>query len=284
MTDAHAVASSDALPGASVRSAPTRHDNAALRALLTLPPIQTSTSTALTVPETPAPTHVTGDRELDAVLWLRDCIETAHPQLIDKALEAFGKIKTPANELEKRYTAHVSRESNGHFAAVLMTFGFADLEGLAKSTLQKKSRAEEAIFRFGNVEAVFKDTAPEAACKKTLRGLKRSKALGDFDASEARARFSGVPNLAPATLSDCLYAIAYWDQLYRLRAVLNDGFGDPAPAGDAHERFCFSMLATLPPRTRQESFAVFEHLQSEERMGWDDTPAILRNLIGGGWA
>lgn len=259
-------------------------DNHAFRALFSLPPIQTSGSTALTVPEMPAPKVITGDRELDAVLWLRDCIETAHPALIDKALEAFKKLKTPANELEKRYTAHVARESNGHFAAVMMTFGFCDLEKLAKSTLTTKNRAEEAIARFGSVEAVFKDTAPEAACKKALRGLKRSRAWDDYDAEEAKIRFAALLNLAPATLSDCLHAIAYWDHLYRLRAALNDGLGDGAPAGDAHERFCFSMLATLAPRTREESLAVFEHLQSAERMGWGETPSILRNLIAGGWA
>lgn len=265
-------------------SAPAMQDNAALRALFSLPPIQTSESTALTVPETPVPKEVTGDRELDAVLWLRECIETAHPVLIDKALDAFKKIKTPAAELEKRYTTHVARVSNGHFAAVLMTFGFADLEGLAKSTLEERSRAEETISRFGSVEAVFKDTAPEAACKKALRGLKRSRAWDDYDAEEAKIRFAALLNLAPATLSDCLHAIAYWNHLYRLRAALNDGLGDGAPAGDAHESFCFSMLATLAPRTREESLAVFEHLQSEGRMDWSATPEILRNLIAGGWA
>lgn len=258
-------------------------DNQALRDLFTLPPLASGSSTALTLPATPAPQVVTGDRELDAVLWLRDCIKTAHPALIGKALEAFKAIKTPAKDLETRYTDYVRRVSNGHFAAVLMTFGFADLEKLAARTIEHERRRQESLSRFGSVEQAFKDTKPEAACKKVLRGLKRSKDWDNYDAEAAEPRFAAAANLVPATLSDCLYCIGYWDDLYRLRAALNDGCGDPHPAGRAQDDYCFDMLAKLKPCTREESLAVFEHLQHDGKMGWKDTPAILRNLIAGGW-
>lgn len=151
-------------------------DNQAFRALFTLPPVQTSTSTALSIPKTPAPKSETGDRELDAVLWLRDCIKTAHPVLIDKALLAFKQIKTPAKDLEDRYRQYVTRASNGHFAAVLMTFGFANLESLAKGTLERQARKDEAMSRFGTVEGVFADTPSEAACKAAVKGLRMNTA------------------------------------------------------------------------------------------------------------
>ena len=113
-------------------------DNEAFRTLFTLPPIQISSSTALTIPDTPAPKNQTGDRALDAVLWLRDCIKTAHPVLIDQALAAFQKIKTPAKELEDRYGSYLLRTSNGStFAAVLGSINFANLESLAKRTTER---------------------------------------------------------------------------------------------------------------------------------------------------
>lgn len=42
--------------------------------LFTLPPFHPSEFTALSVPELPAQNVVTGDQELDAVLWLRQVI------------------------------------------------------------------------------------------------------------------------------------------------------------------------------------------------------------------
>ncbi len=77
-------------------------DNQAFRALFTLPPIQPSASTSLTVPEMPAPKVVTGDREVDAVLWLQECVRTGHQALIDKALEAAKKITTPSVQTSSR--------------------------------------------------------------------------------------------------------------------------------------------------------------------------------------
>lgn len=257
-------------------------DNLTFRWLLTLPPVQTSASTALAIPDTPAPKNETGDRELDAVLWLRDCIKTAHPALIESALGAFKQIKTPAKVLEKRYTDYVARVSKGHFGAVMMTFGFADLEGLAKRELNLAARRHELLARFGSIEAAFKNTAAEDACKKALRGLKRDKTWDNFDGEAAESRFAVKPELAPTTLDDCLHGMAFWRQLYSLRAAANEGLGDPHPAGEAHDYYCFDMLARIAPRSSSEALRVFEHLVDEQKMGYTDTPAILRNLIAGG--
>jgi hypothetical protein len=51
-------------------------NNERLRALFCLPPIKASTSTDMVVPELPAQEVVTGDKEIDAVLWLRSVIMT----------------------------------------------------------------------------------------------------------------------------------------------------------------------------------------------------------------
>lgn len=260
-------------------------DNQAFRALFTLPPLQTSTSTALSIPETPAPKNETGDRELDAVLWLRDCIKTAHPALIDKALLAFKQIKTPSKVLEDRYRQYVARVSNGHFAAVLMTFGFANLESLAKSTLEKQARKDEAISRFGSVDGLFALTPAETACKAALKGLRKDKeALWGYDHAKADARFMKHPALVPSTLADCLHAREYESALYRLRQASVDMAGDHWPEFQEHADFCFRQLARIAPRTKTEALAVFEYMEEHDATDRTEGPDIIRNLIAGGWA
>lgn len=57
-------------------------DNLTHRALFSLPPIKVSQQTALVVPELPPKKDVTGDKEVDAVLWLRQVIKTGQADLI----------------------------------------------------------------------------------------------------------------------------------------------------------------------------------------------------------
>lgn len=260
-------------------------DNQAFRALFTLPPVQTSASTALSIPETPAPKNETGDRELDAVLWLRDCIKTAHPVLIDKALVAFKQIKTPAKDLEDRYSKYVARVSNGHFAAVLMTFGFANLESLAKSTMERQARKDEALSRFGTVDGLFALTPAEATCRAALKGLRKNKdALWGYEHAKADARFMKHPELVPSTLADCLHASEYERSLYWLRQASVDMAGDHWPEFQEHADFCFRQLARIAPRTKTEALSVFEYMEEHDATDRTEGPDIIRNLIGGGWA
>ncbi|RPO09519.1 hypothetical protein [Pseudomonas aeruginosa] len=63
-------------------------DNAKHRELFSLPPIRESEETLPSVPELPPQENVTGDREVDAVLWLRKVISTGEASLISTALEA----------------------------------------------------------------------------------------------------------------------------------------------------------------------------------------------------
>lgn len=261
-------------------------DNQAFRALFSLPPIQTSTSTALTVPETPAPKVVTGDRELDAVLWLRDCIKTGHTALIAPALDAFKKIKTPPDQLETRYCAWLRENSGGNpLAVVFGGMGFANLAGLAQTSSEQLARRHDAMARFGSIEGLFKDTPAEAACKKALRGLKRSKTHSwlEYDSEQTDARFSRNGALAPHTLSDCLHGMEFSTTLYWIRHACEPHAGDHWPAFQAHDDFCFRSLGRIPPCSKEEALAVLEFLEVREYMDRDETPAILRNLVVSGW-
>ena len=259
-------------------------DNQAFRALFSLPPIQTSGSTALTVPEMPSPKVITGDRELDAVLWLQECVATGHQLLIDKALEAAKKITTPMKTLGTRYGQYLARQHGNSFIAALGSMGFGQLEEQAKGAIEKKQKQHVALSRFGTVEALFNDTPAEAACKKALHRLKYNKATHYlYDAEQASARFAKQPELQPCTLADCLYGQAYWDELYKLRCPFAE-CGDPPSYGQAHDDHCFSLMATIAPRSKNEALTVFEYMEEHDVVGRTEVPSILRNLISGGWA
>jgi hypothetical protein len=260
-------------------------DNQAFRVLFTLPPVQTSASTALTVPEMPPTKSVTGDREVDAVLWLQECVKTGHQVLIDKALEAARKITTPMKELGLRYGQHLARQHGNSFVAALGSMGFGELESQAKGAIERKQKQHLALSRFGTVDALFSDTAAETACKKALRGVKRIKkgVFNDYDPSQVEQRFSKSVDLRPNTLADCLHGRDYWNQLYWLRAAF-EGVGDSPAYAQAHDDHCFAMLAKITPRSKDESLAVLVHLEERDATDRQESPAVLRNLIAGGWA
>lgn len=260
-------------------------DNQAFRALFSLPPIQASTSTALTVPEMPAPKVVTGDREVDTVLWLQECVSTGHQILIDKALEAAKKITTPMKDLGLRYGQHLMRQHGSSMMAAFGSMGFGELESQAQGAIKKKQRQHVALSRFGTVEALFSDTPAEAACKKALRGVKRIKGepFNDYDMAQAAERFAKKPDLQPLTLADCLHGQAYWHELYKLRCPF-DGHGDAPAYAQAHDDHCFSLMAKLAPRSKDEALAVFDYMEDREATDRTEGPAIVRNLIAGGWA
>lgn len=96
-------------------------DNPQHRVLFTLPEVQSSTT--LAAPMLPTESPVTGDKEIDAVLWLREVIKTGRADLIEKAMEAAKRIKTPLKDLEKRYTAHLIAKIGGSWVTALGSFG-----------------------------------------------------------------------------------------------------------------------------------------------------------------
>lgn len=251
-------------------------DNPEHRALFSLPPIQASTSTALEVPSLPPQEAVTGDRELDAVLWLRAVIQTGQTALIEKAMLAAKRIKTPLPELKKRYMNHLVSKNPRDFMALVEATDFDNLEELAKSAVTKLSSQNEATARFG--DALFSNTPAEQFCVEALAGLKRGRML-ELDEQKVAARFKARPELMPNTLSDCLHELAYWSALYQLRNSL--GGVDNAPEAGARDSFVFSSLACIRSRTKEEAVAVFRYLADDERMDDTETEAILLNLIGG---
>jgi len=209
------------------------------------------------------------------VLWLRAVIQTGQAALIEKAMRAAKRIKTPLAELEKRYMNHLVSKNPGNVFATFASFGFADLHGLAQGAVEKLARQHEATSRFG--DALFANTPAEQFCVEALAGLKRGRML-DFDTQAVDVRFQARPELMPNTLSDCLHELAYWTSLYWLRNSM--GLGDSAPEAQARDSFVFRRLACTRAKTKAEAVAVFRYLADSDRMADEETEAILLNLIG----
>lgn len=276
------VAEQTGLPLGTVKTICSRsgafRDNQALRALFTLPRLKQSDSTALTVPELPPQEVVTGDHDLDAVLWLRAVIKTGQATLIEKAMLAAKRVKTPLKELEKRYLEHLVAKNPGNWTVAFQTFGFADLEALAQGSTKKLTRKNEAMARFGNTDNLFANTPAEQFCIDALAGLKCKS--GCLDEKQVDARFYARPELAPNTLSDCLHELAYWHDLYTLRNAVDQNASDSGSEAYARECFVFRGLAHIRPKTKPEAIAVFRYLADSERMDANETESILLNLIG----
>lgn len=251
-------------------------DNPRHRAMFTLPPLQSSGETLPVVHELPPQQAVTGDKELDAVIWLRQVIETGDPARIEQAREAAGRITTPLDELEQRYSKWLVAKA-GHMLAGLGSIGFANLDGLAERAITRRANEAEAIGRFG--DALWDDTQAEAFCQEVLRGLERDS--WQLPPEQVAGRFKAVPELMPHTLSDCLHELAYWNELYRLRnACDTQGYYENSMAAHARDWFVFGLLAELRPRNREEARATLRYLMSSERDDAPEAEGILENLLG----
>lgn len=254
-------------------------DNQALRTLFTLPSVKQADSSALTLPELPPQDIVTGDEEVDAVLWLRSVISTGQAPLIEKAMLAAKRIKTPLKELEQRYLDILAAQSPGNWTVGFAAIGFSDLDSLAERSVQKLNRQHEAISRFGSIDALFDKTPAEQFCMDAMKRLKFD-VYADEDHAKIDKRFQARPDLMPQTLSDCLHEIAYWNDLYWLRHAAHKDAGDHWPEAQARDCFVFRCLSRIKPRTKQESIAVFRYLTEGEHLDDSEFEAIMLNLLG----
>ena len=284
---AKAVAQALNIPLGTVKAITSRagltRDNIKLREFFRLPEIVASTCTDLQPPvATPEPVAVTGEKDLDAMLWLRQVVQTGDTALIAKAMQAAERIKTPAKELERRYGDWLMRESGGNtMKAVFGSIGFGDLKGLAQRVLDKQARKREALARFGSEQAVFATLAQEQFCMDAL-ALVPTSAMSwhDYDQEQVNAAFAQQLDLVPHTLADCLYELEFWDALYRLRNGW-DNAGDDLPEVNARRRYIDShCLATIRPKTRDEAKAVLRYMAANEMFDRTETDAVLENLVG----
>lgn len=241
--------------------------------LFTLPPIQHSASTGIESVALPEQKVVTGDREIDAMLWLRELVSTGNTVLIDRALEARERIKTPPDELERRYTAYLAKHSNGNIFATFASLGFADLDRLAQQSKEKAMLKSEAAARFGDDPDLM--TEAERFCIRVLDGVSTD-AMGT-NSEQVAERFNEHPDALPHTLADCLRELEFWHQLYWLRDAA--GAGESALAVYARDHFVFDLMTKIRPRNKDEAKAVLFYLLQHDRKDDRSANAILENLL-----
>ncbi len=284
----HQVARETGLPVGTVKTICSRsgvfRDNPKHRALFTLPPIVQSESRQLAVPAMPLQEVVTGDKEIDAVLWLQQVVSTGQADLIAKAMEALKKIKTPMSTLEKRYRDFVMAKNPANMFAALSTFGFGDLGKQAERAVSRKASAQEAIARFGSEEACFRETPAEEFILATLKDIYFYDDSGFPRLTpEAKTGFQQVSDFLPHTLSDCLHELRYWSDLYRLRHALDSDCGDSLHEEWVRRDFIFHLMTTIRPRDKEEALSVMRFMLSDED-GSDhrdrtEADAIFMNLL-----
>ncbi|WP_325436019.1 hypothetical protein [Pseudomonas nitroreducens] len=246
--------------------------------LFVLPSQQLTETTVPVIQELPVQQDVTGDKELDALLWLHAVIDTGQPGPIATALEAAKRINTPLKVLAKRYADHLAKTTGNSLAAAFASFGLDDLEGQAKKALEKAQRRTEAEARFPG-DTIWRDTEAEVFCVHALRRLKGAKSTIGQDSAKVAERFKNHPEQLPGTLDACLLELRYWNRLYWLRQSL--GGGDGAPEATAREWFVMELLAEIPPRSYEESARVLDWMEERaEAFSGDEERVIFKNLLG----
>lgn len=276
------VAKQTGLPLGTIKTIVSRsgvfRDNEAHRSLFTLPPICQSQEVHPAIPDLPPQQIVTGDRDVDALLWLRAVIGTGQPGHIEAAMEAAKRIKTPLKQLEERYRDWLRTANPNSLFAALSSFDLGNLEALATKSVERLRRQSEARARFG--DRIFSLTDAEVFCVSALEGLEPVD-TGSLDSAEVAARFKARPDLMPNTLSDCLSELAYWRDLYWLRHSVDRDGSSPAHEASARDWFVFEMLAEIRPRTKEEAKAVLRYMINGDRGdSRRDMERVMDNLIG----
>lgn len=275
------VAAMTGLPLGTVKTLVSRsgifRDNAKHRELFSLPPIRESEETLPSVPELPPQESITGDKEVDAVLWLRQVIDTGHAALIERAMEGAKRIKTPLTVLQQRYRQYLIDTYPDNPLAAMGAFGFSDLERLASQAMERQRLQVEAMARFG--DRLMIDTPAEVFCVEVLAGLEFTETYPPFDEASVAERFKAHPELIPQTLADCLHELKYWDRLHWLRCASCDEYCQPLEEVSSREWFVFGLLAEIRPRDSEEAKAVFRYLIEDGRRDATGANAVLENII-----
>lgn len=275
------VAKSTHLPLGTVKTICSRsgafRDNLKLRKLFALPPVKQSNETLPSVAFMPERKAVTGDTEIDAMIWLQEVVKTGQANLINKALEAAKRITTPVKDLQDRYMKHLdsTNPSNG-FRNMFAVINFGELENLGERAVKRHLLRNEATARFGN--SLFEDTPAEAWCAEVVKGVVCGE--NDFTLPDdvCRKLFSEQTEYLPHTLSDCLYELRYWNELSWLRD--SHGGGDNSLQVNARDSFIFWSLSQIRPRSKTEAIAVLHYMSENDAMDRTETNDILLNLIG----
>lgn len=167
----------NALEAAILRARPAlpHNQNPEHQRLFQIPEPVTSASTDLVAPTLPEPqtVTVTGDREVDACLWLASVCKTAtDPAVLDRAAEAASRITTPAKEIEDRYANWLRNQTDGHpMQIAFAVIGAGDLKRQIEAARERIIVYREGLAVFGSYRAAMQDTPAEQMILHTIGPL-----------------------------------------------------------------------------------------------------------------
>lgn len=253
-----------------------RSSNPEHQRLFTIPTPLCSHETALTVPSLPEPQRVTGDREVDACLWLRRvCQTTRDERVLDSALEAAERIKTPAEAIEQRYVDWLKRQPNIHSMQIMFaSIGMADIKDHVAKARERIRVYNEGVALFGSYAEAMMPTPAEQMVQRTVGVLPEGEDPWGWEQDRLAALFTRSVN--PTSLTEAAAELRYWQWLYQTRWNLqkteapDESLPDDPPEVLARRDYVEGLLCALPPQDQQEVL----HLIEEVRSGLVDTGSV----------
>jgi hypothetical protein len=146
-----------------------RRGNPDHQRLFAIPETPPSPCTDLAIRRLPEARRVTGDAEVDAVLWLADVCKTAQDlRVLDLALEAAQRIRRPVAEIEQRYADWLRRQPG--VSPLQVAFGSFGVANVVKKVEHARARLignTAGLAIFGTFQAAMEPTPAERMLETT---------------------------------------------------------------------------------------------------------------------
>ena len=243
----------------------TRSENPEHQRLFAIPIPQPSDSTALVASTLPEQTQITGDREVDAILWLRTvCKTTRDASILDRALEAASRITTPHDELEERYTAWLRRQPGAHPLAVALS-RIGEIKHHVERARERILAHAEGLAAFGRYEVAMAPTTAEAMLEETAALPEGYNGWSRLKLDQLTDIFARSVN--PVSLTECVAELRYWRWLFQIRWHMHateypgDSLEDDPPIVNLRRQYVEGLLTMISPFDRAERLHVADVLK-----------------------
>uniref|UniRef100_UPI001B3008A7 hypothetical protein n=1 Tax=Vibrio crassostreae TaxID=246167 RepID=UPI001B3008A7 len=233
------------------------------------------------ITELPPQQRVTGDKEVDAYLWLRQIVsEVPHPMVFNLAEEAVKKLTRPLKELVDAYSSWAIQQDGASAIGVAFgTFHMDNFAGTLEGHRKKLEQFNAAKGHFGTIEAAFELTEPEAILVDRWvldYGDRQESPL--LRESEYYHMLDVLPK--PTSITEVLNELEYWDELYSLRYALEECEQHCLVEIRIHWLEC--QLPVMPPASKEEAVRLAEYISTDDRLDLAtlaDTRTLIRNCV-----
>ncbi|PHM38206.1 hypothetical protein Xmau_03593 [Xenorhabdus mauleonii] len=211
-------------------------DNTVHKTLFTIPEPSHSTAIA-TVKPLPAQRKITGNKQVDAYLWVLEVIKTNEPAHLDAAQAALKKLKITPKEAQQKYVDYLMKSGAHAFQVAFGTMSMDNLQGYIDRAKEQNKKVSQVRGLFASYEAALELTAPEKLMlvgelaeiyesfhywneEEYAEGCMHGDRINEVDKlRKATAKGFAEQLPEPHTLSDVVREFLYWDWLYQMRNV-----------------------------------------------------------------